>query len=141
MCDIEKLLSQLEELKLDSRLLNHTFIDVVTFEKSTLELCEKVDSINFINSSVCEYEDVNNNAIHELGRIGPHSNHFFILCLDSKILIDSFEPMEECKEEENIFIFLNVLCQTKNLHSSLKGQEFQHATSIAWFLYFYTTAP
>ncbi|KAK4707008.1 hypothetical protein R3W88_033447 [Solanum pinnatisectum] len=46
MCEEEKILiSQLEELKVEVQLLDHTFIDVVIVEKSTLELCNEVDNI------------------------------------------------------------------------------------------------
>ncbi|KAK4706299.1 hypothetical protein R3W88_034145 [Solanum pinnatisectum] len=38
MCEEENILiSQLEELKVEGQLLDHTFIDVVIVEKSTLE--------------------------------------------------------------------------------------------------------
>ena len=101
LCEEEKMLiSQLEELKLEGQLLDHTFIDVVPVEMSTLELCKEVDNIIFKNSSVYKYEDVNKNMIHELGRIGPHSNHFSPLCLDDEILIESSEPIEEFMDEE-----------------------------------------
>ncbi|KAK4721449.1 hypothetical protein R3W88_011682 [Solanum pinnatisectum] len=46
MCEEEKLLiNQLEDLKLEGQSLDHTFIDVVTVEKSTLELCNEVANI------------------------------------------------------------------------------------------------
>ena len=110
MCEEEKILiSQLEELKVEGQLLDHTFIDVVIVEKSTLELCNEVDNIIFKNSSMCKYEGVNNNTIHKLGRIGPHSNHFSTLCLDDEKLIESFEPIEECMEEEQCVYILEFI--------------------------------
>ncbi|KAK4737175.1 hypothetical protein R3W88_000872 [Solanum pinnatisectum] len=48
MCEEEKMLiSQLEELKVEGQLLDHTFIDGVIVEKSILELCNEVDNIVF----------------------------------------------------------------------------------------------
>jgi len=110
MCEEEKILiSQLEELRVEGQLLDYTVIDVVTVEKSALELCNEVDNIIFKNSSMCKYEDVKNNAIHKLGRIGPHSNHFSTLCLDDEKLIEPSEPIEECMEEEQCVYILEFI--------------------------------
>lgn len=81
----KRLVSQLEELKLEGYLLNHIIMSVVPVEKSTLELCETVDN-TFTSSSAYKNEDVNNDndKIHELGRIGPYSNHFSTLCFEMK---------------------------------------------------------
>ncbi|KAK4733897.1 hypothetical protein R3W88_008158 [Solanum pinnatisectum] len=106
------LISQLEELKVEGQLLDHTFIDVVIVEKSTLELCNEVDNIIFKNSSMCKYEGVNNNTIHKLGRTRPHSNHFSTLCLDDEILIEPSEPIEECMGEENCVYILEFIVPT-----------------------------
>jgi len=113
MCEEEKILiSQLEELKVEGQLLDHTFIDVVIVEKSTLELCNEVDNIIFKNSSMCKYEGVNNNTIHKLGRTRPHSNHFSTLCLDDEKLIEPSEPIEECMEEEQCVYILEFIVPT-----------------------------
>lgn len=66
-------------------------------------------------TSMFKYEDVNSNAIHELGHTRPHSNHFFTLFLDNKIVIEPSEFMIEWKEEEkyvNILTF--VVSKSKN---------------------------
>ncbi|KAK4713446.1 hypothetical protein R3W88_019353 [Solanum pinnatisectum] len=110
MCEEEKILiSQLEELKVEGQLLDHTFIDIVIVEKSTVELCNEVDNIIFKNSSMCKYEGVNNNTIHKLRRTRPHSNNFSALCLDDEILIEPSEPIEECMEEEQCVYILEFI--------------------------------
>ncbi|KAK4706571.1 hypothetical protein R3W88_033870 [Solanum pinnatisectum] len=99
MCQEEKLLiNQLEDLKVEGQLLDHTFIDVVTVEKSTLDMCK--------------HEGVKINTIYKLGRIGPHSNHFSTLCLGDEILIEPSEPIEECMEEEQCVYILEFIVPT-----------------------------
>lgn len=86
--------------------------DVTTIEKSTLELCKEVNNIVFKDSSMCKYEDVSNKTV-ELEHIEPHSNCFFTLYLDYKILTESSELLRECKEEEKYVYILELLSQNQ----------------------------
>ncbi|KAK4717982.1 hypothetical protein R3W88_016320 [Solanum pinnatisectum] len=113
MCEEEKIvISELEELKVEGQLLDHTFVNIVIVEKSTLELCNEVDNTIFKNSSMCKYEGVNNNTLHTLGRTRPHSNHFFTLYLDDEILIEPSEPITECMGEEQCVYILEFIVPT-----------------------------
>lgn len=49
---------------------------------------------------MCKSEDVKSEAILGLERIGPHSNHFLMLCLVGDTRIDPFEPMDESMNGE-----------------------------------------
>nr|XP_016452783.1 PREDICTED: ribosomal RNA processing protein 1 homolog [Nicotiana tabacum] len=48
----------------------------------------------------CKIENVKNNAILELERIGPHSKHFSTLWLAGDMRIDPVEHMKESMDEE-----------------------------------------
>ncbi|PHT52758.1 Thiosulfate/3-mercaptopyruvate sulfurtransferase 1, mitochondrial [Capsicum baccatum] len=90
-CELERILkSQLDELKLEESKIAHTLVDSVTLKESILELCEYVK------------KTVN----HEMRHIGPHSKHFFTLCLHSQILVEPSNLEEECKKEET---YVNIL--------------------------------
>lgn len=120
LCEAKKILiSQNKELKLQGKLLDHKFIDVVIIAKNTQELCEKVENIIFKDSSICEFEDVNNKVIREFERIGPHSNNLLTLCLDSKILIEHLSLQKRVKERK-IYLYLNFCVKIRELHSPIK---------------------
>jgi len=79
--------SQLMERKEEFQLFDHNIINNA-----------KVDE-------ECKIENVNNNAIFELERIGPHSKYFSTFCLVGDMGIDPVEHMEELMDEDKVFIF------------------------------------
>lgn len=125
LCKAEnELIRQIKKLKVESQSLENIFVDDAHVEKSTLEPCEEVDNVIFEDSCVCKYEDVKSNTILELGRIGPHSNHFSTLCLDSKIVIKTSEPMGESKsEDESACILEFVMPKSKKYIPHLKAEK------------------
>ena len=92
-------------LKVEGHILDHTFLDVVTIDKSAQDLCNNVDNIILKNSSMCKNEGVNNKIIHLFGRIGPHSKHFPTICLDDEKFIKSSKPIDACMDGELCSIY------------------------------------
>lgn len=73
---------------------------------------------------MCKIEDVKNNAILELDRIGPHSNYFSTLCLVGDMGIDPFEHMEESVYgEQSAYILKYVMPRRQNDIPHLKAKK------------------
>lgn len=80
MCEVEKdLLGQIEELKREYQSLDYVLVDDAEVEE------------------VYIIKDIKNNAVLELGCVGPHSKYFSILCLDGD---KEIETLERCLDEE-----------------------------------------
>ncbi|MCD7472748.1 hypothetical protein HAX54_014080 [Datura stramonium] len=56
-------------------------------------------------------EDVKNNVILELGRIGPHSKHSLTLCLVGNLEIEPSKSMKRCVDEEHCPYILKFVMQ------------------------------
>jgi len=83
---------------------------------------------NIINNAkvdeVCKSEDVKSEAILELERIGPHSNHFSTLCLVGGMRIDPFELMgKSMNGEQSAYILKFVMPRRQNDIPHLKAKK------------------
>jgi len=72
----------------------------VNVEEVRLESAKDFDDTNFVDSSIIDIEDVVSPEVHMFERIGPHSKYFFTLGLDDDMEIESSEPLEESRNEE-----------------------------------------
>lgn len=115
--DIHDLQTKLNEKVEASDALQPIFVDTGQLVEQKEEF--QVFDQNIINAAkvdeVRKVEDVKNNVVLELERIGPHSKHFSTLCLVGDMGIDPDEHMEESiDDEQSAYILKFVMPRRQN---------------------------
>ncbi|XP_070029300.1 uncharacterized protein [Nicotiana sylvestris] len=103
----------------------------VNVEEVRLESAKDIEDTNFVDSSIIDVEDAESPEVHVYERIGPHSKYFSTLCLDNNMEIESSEPIEKSRnEEQGAYILEFFLPERQDYIPHLKAKKC--STMIAW---------
>ncbi|XP_070026708.1 putative WEB family protein At1g65010, chloroplastic [Nicotiana sylvestris] len=90
----------MEGSKVEPQHSNHLYFEDGDVVEEILESTKDIEDTYLVDSIVISVENVDCPNVHVVERIGPHSRHFSTLCLDDDMKIESSEPLEESRNEE-----------------------------------------
>ncbi|XP_075106006.1 uncharacterized protein LOC107829108 [Nicotiana tabacum] len=90
----------MEGSKVELQHSNHIDFEDADVVEEILESTKDIEDTYLVDSIVISVENVDCPNVHVVERIGPHSKHFSTLCLDDDMKIESSEPLEESRNEE-----------------------------------------